>query len=647
MTELETKIKNAAQKYYEDGSSDLTDAEFDALVDQLRREDPDSPLLHTPGWGYSVSEDSTAGKRVKHKYGIVGSLEKVHSLEEALKLSKLKHNSVLFCDASLKLDGLSVVLYFNNGRFYQALTRGENGLGIDITHKILKLYYYRGVDQLDLKGWLSHATCAIRGEILMQPDVFEEYKKEHPEAKNPRNSAAGIINGKSTDDDLKYLDVVVYTIIGGALNFENLAISDVRNLLSSCTSFKVVPYTNLVVDDVNEDKFFSIMQDLRDKWYNLYPADGIVLTAPELHYMKNDEAVLYEAAVIYDAVAFKFKSEEKKAIADHVEWTMSKTHYAVPVVHIQPVELAGTTVRKCTGFNAQFIINNKIGRGSEVLIEKRGEIIPVINEVVTSTSADSITTCPICGSTLEWAGVHLVCNNPCCGNAKLQDLIVWIDNIAPVDGLGDSLRIKYLSEMFPDLSVESVMDYKKKANRMYAPGGHMALVAEMFNKLYNFDKSTLSLPKALLALNIPRVGGLTAIKIAETSSEEIRKCLAEARGFGDLCEKISKVTGPATALSVCQNREKFLRLHYISDRIKWAPNTSTVRGKVAITGKLSVRRADFEAQLKGAGFYVGNITKDTNYLITDDPTSSSEKNRKADQWGIVKLTEEEFRSKFL
>lgn len=641
MTELEAKIKEAAQKYYEDGSSDLTDAEFDALVDQLRKENPDSPLLHTPGWGYSVSEDSTAGKRVKHKYGIVGSLEKVHSLEEATKLSKLKDGNTLYCDASLKLDGLSVVLYFNTGRFYQALTRGENGLGIDITHKILKLFHYKGVDQLDLKGWLSHANCAIRGEILMHPEVFEEYKKAHPEAKNPRNSAAGIINGKSTDDDLKYLDVVVYTIIGVTLNFENLSINDVRTMLSSCTPFQVVPYTNLVVDDVNEDRFFSAMQDLRDKWYSLYPADGIVLTALELGYKEHDDAVTY------DAVAFKFKSEEKQAVVDHVEWTMSKTHYAVPVVHIQPTELAGTTVRKCTGFNAQFIFSNKIGKGSEVLVEKRGEIIPVINEVIKPTAADMITVCPICGSTLEWSGVHLVCNNPCCGNAKLQDLIVWIDNIAPVDGLGDSLRIKYLSDMFKDLSIETVMDYKKEAAHMHAPGGHMALVAEMFNKLYNYDKSTIPLPKALLALNIPRVGGLTAIKIAETCSEEIQKCLLGSMSLGDLGEKISKVTGPATAISVCQNRDKFMRLRYITDRITWTQNTATVKGKVAITGKLSVRRADFEEELRRAGYNVGNITKDTNYLITDDPTSSSEKNKKADQWGIVKITEEEFRSKFL
>lgn len=641
MTELETKIKNAAQKYYEDGSSDLTDAEFDALVDQLKKENPDSPLLHTPGWGYSVSDDSTAGKRVKHKYGIVGSLDKVHSLEEATKLSSLKHGSTLFCDASLKLDGLSVVLYFNYGRFYQALTRGENGLGIDITNKILTIYQDKGLDDIDLKGPLFQATCAIRGEILMYQRSFDQYKRVHPEAKNPRNSAAGIINGKNTDDDLKYLDVVVYTIIGGTPNFGQLTIGDVRNILSNGTCFSVVPYMNLELSNVDESDFVSAMYELRDKWYNLCPADGIVLTVPELRYVERD------AAVLYDAVAFKFKSEEKKAIVDHVEWTMSKTHYAVPVVHIQPVELAGTTVRKCTGFNAQFIVNNNIGKGSEVLVEKRGEIIPVINEVVKSTSADMITTCPTCGSTLEWSGVHLVCNNPCCGNAKLQDLIVWIDNIAPVDGLGDSLRIKYLSEMFKDLSVETVMDYKKQATTMYAPGGHMALVAEMFNKLYNFDKSTISLPKALLALNIPRVGGLTAIKIAETASEEISQCLVCAISFGDLCEKISKVTGPATALSVCQNREKFFRLRYISDRISWASNTATVKGKVAITGKLSVRRADFEEQLKGAGFYVGNITKDTNYLITDDPTSSSEKNKKADQWGIVKITEEAFRSKFL
>lgn len=115
MTELEEKIQKAAQAYYTDGSSELSDAEFDNLVEQLRVENPESPLLQKTGWGYSVESDSTPGMKYKHRYGIAGSLDKCRTWEEVKPVFRNQ-----FVDVSLKLDGISVLLYYRDGKLYQA-----------------------------------------------------------------------------------------------------------------------------------------------------------------------------------------------------------------------------------------------------------------------------------------------------------------------------------------------------------------------------------------------------------------------------------------------------------------------------------------------------------------------------------------------
>lgn len=172
MTELEKKIVDAAQAYYTDGSSELTDEEFDNLVEQLRVENPESPLLKKTGWGYSVGADSTPGMKYKHKYGIAGSLDKCRTWEEVKPIFRNQ-----FVDISLKLDGISVLLYYRDGKLYQALTRGDGEVGIDITDKIKCIKSVP--DDID-----SQFTGAIRGEIVMSFDNFEKFKKIHSEAKN-------------------------------------------------------------------------------------------------------------------------------------------------------------------------------------------------------------------------------------------------------------------------------------------------------------------------------------------------------------------------------------------------------------------------------------------------------------------------------
>lgn len=200
MSDLELKIKEAAQKYYTDGSSDLSDDEFDRLIEQLRVENPQSLLLKKTGWGYSVESDSTSGMKYKHKYGIAGSLDKCRTWEEVKPVFRDQ-----FVDISLKLDGISVLLYYRDGKLYQALTRGDGEIGIDITDKVLEIGIltdttrYTEYPCIPRDDDRTHFTGAVRGEIVMSFSNFDKYKELHPEAKNPRNATAGIINKKSVE----------------------------------------------------------------------------------------------------------------------------------------------------------------------------------------------------------------------------------------------------------------------------------------------------------------------------------------------------------------------------------------------------------------------------------------------------------------
>ena len=583
MTELESKILSAAQKYYTDGTSEYSDEEFDALVEQLRRENPNSDLFKT-GWGYSVSNDTTPGEKVKHKYGRAGSLEKCHNWNEIGLL--LQRGPV---DVSLKLDGLSCVLYFESSKLVRALTRGDGEIGIDITDKIRKIFP-EVADE-------DNFTGAIRGEILMSLHSFEKWSSIHTDAKNPRNSAAGIINSKTaTDEDLKYLRLIVYTIVGDEnlqnnLNSEKYSVEIIRQrLINMFGEERVVPHFRYDTGILNADNFDSHMGQLKNWMYGTYPADGLVLT---YGYLPEDLSTLPE--VTYFAKAYKFPAESKVTTVKEVIWNMSKTRYAVPKVWIEPVQLAGTTVEFATAYNARWILDNNIGPGAVVEVQKAGEIIPQITRVVSTGAVElgMIRHCPDCGCALTWSGVHLKCDNPNCSNAILQDTLIWMENIAPRDGLGDLIKQKFLNQMLDggvikDLSVESIM----KTN-LHLPEDTASIQQNEFAKMWNsLHTCKVSAVKAILALNLPRIGGITAMKFSARMDLlwEVFDAVESNLDHIPLSTSaiLGGVIGMSNAASVESNMWKVSRLKYLKDRIQEPVRVGASKGKVAITGKLSV-----------------------------------------------------------
>lgn len=637
MNFIQDMIKDASQKYYSTGRSNLTDAEFDSLIEKERKLNPNSELLGV-GHGYDVDEDSTYGEKVDHRYGVVGSLPKCKTHKEFISTFKNIHSHKVI--SSTKLDGLSIVCYFEKGIFVQAVTRGGGYQGIDITDKIK---YITNLDDI----YDELFTGGIRGEAVMSSDNFEKFHKLHPESKNARNSTAGLMNNKEITSDLDFVDVVFYTIIGSEDRKFDSYEDILQYLKIHLINQKIVKYT--ILDLLNtglhgDEELTSVMENLKDKWYGDYPYDGIVNCSNEI--INNDDD-----SITYIANAFKFKAESKESIVTEIDWNLSRTGYLIPRVHFEPIILSGATVQYCAGHNALNIKELGIGVGAKIQITRSNEVIPYLEDVIDKGKPYELPRiCPSCGSTLIMNGVHLQCPNIDCKNTDIQDTLIWMSNIAPVDGLGDTLKLRFLEELLGnDISIENIYKHGP-IHHVYSKYVKKKLFNETFNRMFT---DPIRLDAAILALNIPRFGDVTAAKLANYP-DEIQKLYIDGKIVNPMEQlqyrEVLKSIGNANFASLSRNEFKMKRLNLIKDQIIW--NTGNTpedyRGEVCITGRLSVKRSTFEEELLKAGYVaIGSVKKDTKYLITDNPNSGSSKNKNADKYGIPKLTEKEFRSKYM
>lgn len=652
MSFLQDKIRRASQKYYSGETPDMTDKEFDDALDQLKEANPNDPLVTELGHGYDVNLDSTPGEKYKHLYGVAEGLDKVYTY-------KAFNNDMkdMECGYSLKLDGLSVVLYYLQGKLDKALTRGKDNIGIDITDKVLEI-------EPSYITLSEKVTGAFRGEILMTDSNFARFKEVHPNAKNSRNSAAGLINaGNPYNPELRLLNIYMYTIFGLAADTgmkkvikvddnNDPSFTTYRQTMSYLTeNFKnIVPWT---CDVVGEDNYLTKFNRLKSEWSKLgLPSDGIVMTdmiiklspsSMPLPYELPDEFAPY--SFDYLAEAFKFKSETAQSKVVRVEWNMTKNRRCMPTVCIEPVELAGTTVQRCTGYNAKFIYSNMIGEEAIIEVEKRGEIVPNINKVIQASKSPSmISHCPDCDSKLDWNGVDLVCNNQSCSNAEIQDTLIWCKTIAPIDGLSDKLITKFINEYVLDFSIPSVMNFdvsKYDSDEKSQFGKFCKMIERLHSNLVPCDV-------ALIALNIPRLGQETSKKLGKEL--ELVRELIHTFDEESAYMTLRKVLGTADSKVISNNLHKLHRLILIEDRLSVMDDPLDIedKGSVVITGKLSISRSKFEEELNRNGFKVASsVTKKTVCLITDNPNSTSSKNTAAEKLGVTKLSESEFRKRYL
>lgn len=359
--ELETLIPKYSQQYY-DGTSEISDKEFDALVDELKNLDPQHWILSAPGWGYDPYK-STTGNKVKHLYQTVtGISSKPRKIEDVTVRGNI--------NVSAKLDGLTVVTYIKEGKIQLAVTRGNGITGKDITLKIIHLH---GSDEIADENF----TGAVRGEAVIPHDKWELFKKKYPDAKNQRNSAAGIIN--NTTDPLKDLEFIDYVLFSVNTCSYDIGKTHSQRLKWLGDQFeKTVENIDFILSEKWKPELVEKFYSFFDKVRETYPCDGLVLTE-SLTGKLIDGLIHFEDKV----EAFKFQDEVKETLVKDIEWNMSKNNRYIPVLILEPIILGGATVKRVTAIHATFVLENNIEPGkTRVKICRSGGVIPKIEEVI-------------------------------------------------------------------------------------------------------------------------------------------------------------------------------------------------------------------------------------------------------------------------
>lgn len=627
--ELEKLIKTYQDSYY-NGEGEISDEEFDKLWDELKSLDPNNPVLQ------KVGADSGNFPKAKHRIPM-GSQDKAASPDEFMVWAK--KNPFEEYIVEYKLDGASIELQYDNGIFVRAVTRGNGIQGDDITANATKM---KGVlPKLTINGQLQNFTGGIRGEVIMTHQVHQEL---YFDKANCRNAANGLMKRKDGNGS-QHLCVICYDA-----SFENHDFTNEKekiNWLKEC-GFDTVSI-ELCYSPEEVISYRAKVMEEREKLP--FDIDGLVIKGLVID--KEDLARTRPEKQI----AFKFSLEEAVSILREVEWSESGATYT-PVAIFDSVQLAGTTVKRASLVNPNTIRNLGIRIGSHIVVTKRGEIIPKIEGVIPTEDKTEQTkeiffpkNCTACSSELIDEGTRLYCPNKKCSKRILHRLEKWI-SVLDIRDFGVTL----IGSLFEAGKVSSVLDLYKLTEEDLTPffltekslsQEKKSLGAEkVIKSLYR--KNQVSLSAFIAGFDIEGIGETLVEKLVDAGYSSLEKLLAakeseiaDVNGFGDI---MASVLVQGLAENSYEMKE-LLNTGHIS--IKEAKEGSLTGKSFCFTGELSIKRSQAELMVKEAGGSVkSSVVKGLSYLVTNDTSSGSSKNKKAASLGIPVIDEKTFMAFF-
>ncbi|SFA79656.1 DNA ligase (NAD+) [Acetitomaculum ruminis DSM 5522] len=635
--ELINILNEASKAYYQGEKEIMTNLEYDALYDELEKLQNETGIVPanspTVNVGYEVLSNL---EKERHESPML-SLDKTKEVE-SLKSFLNGKEAVL----SWKLDGLTVVLTYENGELAKAVTRGNGEIGEVITQNA------RTFKNIPLKIPFKK-KLVIRAEAVIKYVDFEQINESleaKDKFKNPRNLCSGSVRQLDSSITAKRnVNAIVFALVSAEdVEFGNSRMNQFEWL--SNQGFEVV-YHQLVNPDNLEDAVKNFESKIAD---NSFPSDGLVLVLEDISY---GESLGTTAKFPRNAMAFKWKDEIAKTHLLDIEWSASRTGLLNPVAVFEPVELEGTTVSRASVHNVSILKELKLGIGDEISVYKANMIIPQIASNETESGNCSIPDkCPVCGGNTEIKKVNdgefLYCKNPLCIAKKIKQLSLMVSRDAlNIEGLSEATLEKFINQgiIHNVTDLFSLSDSKERIVEMEGFGekSYENLVKEIENK-----KET-NLYRIIYALGIPNIGLSMAKLICKNFEDDPEKViyakeeeLLSISGIGDILAK--------SFTQYFQNPENLSLYNNLLNNIKLVKETNDTPQKFAgktfvITGSVNhfANRNELKAEIeKMGGKVTGSVTKNTDYLINNDITSNSSKNKKAKELGIPIITEEEY-----
>ncbi|PJZ19145.1 hypothetical protein CEW46_24655 [Bacillus cereus] len=616
VSQLESDIKKYAQSYYE-GDALISDEQFDSLVDELRAIDETNPILSKVGWGQEVDNIS---KKVKHKYGVVGSLGKVKSAEAVDKTfgDEIKTGTP-------KIDGISGVAYYVNGHFDVGVSRGDGTVGQDISDKI----------RSKVPQYVEGFTGAVRGEFYLSLSNWKKYYSDNP---SPRNVAAGVCNrNEVSDEELSRFGFIVYKVTA----IESLAGDDIdffRSKYQTLSWLKKVGFDTVTKHNIARN--VKLTPELVTEQINAsiedydIPLDGWVITKDAI----SIGDIIGDSGIIkYKEVAYKVEGEKAETTIKNLLWKLTRTGKLSVVAQIEPTKLSGATINRATCYNASFVKSMNLGVGAKIEIIRSGEVIPVITRTIEPVEVQLPTECPTCHTELEMVGADLRCMNSSCESRSSSRLWNWLTTVGAVDGLGAfgySTFIEYFK--VDDIKDLYLRDFNLDELRSVSGVGDSVIdgLSEMMNKI----KSPIDQKAFLVGLSIKDLGGSSANKIiTEVGLDAV---LSEEWDKLRSIKRMNKnvISGLQDNIQLVKDLAQLVIFKEVEKVEEVDP--SSIKGHFVMTG---FRDKEFSAKLKELGYIEqGGVNNDTTHLLVKDKSKSSSKTKKAISLGVPIMTKDEF-----
>jgi len=654
MRELVDILNEAADAYYNGQGERMSDYEWDAMFDQLKQLEietgqqlPDSPTNR-------VSEDNITGQKEEHEFPAL-SLAKTKQPEE---LAKWAEGRPIWL--SWKLDGLTLVVTFDNGKLTKVVTRGNGHVGTNITHLAPAI---AGIPR-EIKA-MGHVV--VRGECVISYEDFEQFNMESDEEyANPRNLASGSLTLKDVDEvRQRHLRWIPFTLV---YTEEAIGSWGARMDWLETNGMKAVEREQITQPTLQniEQVIARWTEKVTDK-ENPYPVDGLVITYDDTAFAHTGSVTGHHAARA--GYAFKWQDEHADTTLDHIEWSCAASTIS-PVAVFSPVELEGTTVKRASLCNISECERLGIGsRGTRLSVIKANKIIPKVIRVDEKIGELEIPDCcPVCGAQTRIsispasATKTLHCTNAKCPAKQLRKFARFVSKEGVnIDGISEQTVAKFIN-----------LGWVKEYADLYRLKDHAMEIAAMEgfgeksarNLLRSIEKARdVEARRFLYALSIPLCGQDVCKRLL--GAYPLREIIDIASGKsdkmvpgGDTPFALIAGIGPEKSNRIVEwfhDEENLMMVEKLLRQVRLSQESNEPSGEkckgltFVVTGDVTryKNRNELKAYIEGQGGKVtGSVSKSTNYLINNDVASVSTKNQKARQLGIPVISESEFIERF-